>query len=795
MPTTPLPPPIPDDHHRPPTILVVFGATGDLMARKLIPALRHMQVDGKWPQRFSVLGLSRSIGTDGEFREHVRTAVATFGHDLPPADDSFLSAFHAVSGDFGTPTFYRTLVAKLDELDLAWGMCTNKLFYLAVPPSAYPPIIHQLAAVHLNEPCSTTTGWTRILIEKPYGSNLAEAERTEQLLTTHFKAEQIYRIDHYLGKQAIQNILSFRFANSFLEPAWDRDHIESIELRLHETLTAKGRGAFYDNVGALLDVGHNHLLEVLALVTMDHPLSVSPAIIWQKREEILTSLEPIHDIDRQTFRAQYDGYKNEAGVRPDSTTETFFRLTTTLNHPHWQGVPITLEAGKAMPDDDKRVIITFKHPEPCLCPPGHHAQSRVEFRIQPHAGMAVQFYSRKPGSDTELQERWMTFDYPTEEGVRYLAEYSQLLTEAIAGNQLLFVSGREALAAWRFVDPIMAAWKKQGSIATYTPGSLPATTATNTTPTSAVKTIGMVGLGKMGANLSLRLKDKGWNVIGFDPQSISIAGMQTVESLPSLVNAIPGQKIIWVMVPNNAVDDVLFGRTGLAALLNRGDIIIDGGNSFYKDSIARAKKLSSHGISYIDIGVSGGPGGARSGPALMVGGEKTVVHSIETLFYDLAQHDGYRFFPGHGAGHFVKMVHNGIEYGMMQAIAEGFAILDKSAYDLDLTTVSEIYNNGSVIESRLMEWLHHAFVLHGQQLNDITGTVAHTGEGLWTVKTATELKVQAKVIADALAFRKTSEQKPSYTGKILSALREQFGGHAAQISPVKKSPIKRRPKK
>lgn len=763
-----------DSRGRPPTVFVVFGATGDLMARKLVPALHHIFTTDSLPERVAVIGVSRQQLTDQAFHNHVRMALEKHGGEAADVEP-FLKLFSYQAGEFGNKGFYRSLQTKLEAIDITWGVCSNKLFYLAVPPDAYGSVFSGLASVGLNTPCSPTTGWTRILVEKPYGSTLKQAESINALLEKHFRPEQVYRIDHYLGKQAVQNILSFRFSNTFLEPTWSREFVEKIEVRVHENIDIEGRGAFYDHVGALLDVGQNHALQLLALVTMDHPKSLSAKEIWGKRTEVLEALRPVRDITTQTFRAQYDGYQTSAGVVADSTTETFFRVETSIDLPRWQGVPVIIEGGKSLPVVDKQVIVTFKHPTPCLCPPGQHYETKAHFRLAPNPGVAIQFWSRKPGSTTELQERWLTFDYPADEQTRYLAEYAQLLTEAMMGNQLLFVSGREAMASWRFVDPIRQAWKAMGTPSIYAPHTSPIMPATKA---SKIQTIGMVGLGKMGLNLSLRLKEKGWEVKGFDPIAKSIEGISTFASMTDLIEHLPTPKIVWLMVPHQAVDDTLFGKQGLSSILKTGDMVIDGGNSFYKDSIRRAKKLSAKGILFIDVGVSGGPSGARSGPSLMVGGQKKDVERIEYLFLDLALPQGYQFFPGYGAGHFVKMVHNGIEYGMMQAIAEGFTILHNSSYKLNLMNVAQVYNHGSVIESRLMEWLRRSLVLHGTDYEGVSGSVAHTGEGAWTIETAKVMKLQAKVIEESLRFRKLSVKKPSYTGKILSALREQFGGHA-----------------
>ncbi|MBU4299470.1 decarboxylating 6-phosphogluconate dehydrogenase [Patescibacteria group bacterium] len=310
------------------------------------------------------------------------------------------------------------------------------------------------------------------------------------------------------------------------------------------------------------------------------------------------------------------------------------------------------------------------------------------------------------------------------------------------------------------------------------------------------KKIGLIGLGKMGKGITERLLERNWQIVVYDKderaRQVFISkffkfrnkeketgkkGATEALLINDLVEKLSPPRLIWVMVPHKVVDEVLFNEKGLVNFLEKGDIVIDGGNSFFKDSIERAKKLGEKEIEFVDVGVSGGPKGAREGACLMIGGKKEIFTELKPLFRDLATKDGFQFFEGAGAGHFVKMVHNGIEYGMMQAIAEGFNLMKKSNYELDLEKVAEIYNHGSVIESRLIGWLKTALKERGQDLKEVSGAVAHTGEGEWTVKTAKEFKVPVEIIKKSLKFRIESQKNPSYTGKILSALREQFGGH------------------
>ncbi|MBI4088340.1 NADP-dependent phosphogluconate dehydrogenase [Candidatus Kaiserbacteria bacterium] len=324
------------------------------------------------------------------------------------------------------------------------------------------------------------------------------------------------------------------------------------------------------------------------------------------------------------------------------------------------------------------------------------------------------------------------------------------------------------------------------------------------------KELGVVGLGKMGAGIVEQLLEQGWAVHGHkrhkaEAQRLIAKGMRFADSPAELIGALPGSRIVWLMVPayvkdakgkivSKPVDELLFGNPlrqsadggGIAAMLSKGDVVIDGGNSFYKDSMRRSKLLSKRGVKFIDVGFSGGPYGARHGGCLMIGGDEKTFRQLEPLFKALAQPGGYQFFKGAGAGHFVKMVHNGIEYGMMQSIAEGFAVMKKSKYKLDLSRVADIYQHGSVIESRLVGWLKKGFAQHTEELKGVSGAVGHTGEGEWTAAAARELKVSAKIIEESFKFRVRSAENPSYTGKVVSALREQFGGHSVTPEKEKK---------
>jgi 6-phosphogluconate dehydrogenase len=291
--------------------------------------------------------------------------------------------------------------------------------------------------------------------------------------------------------------------------------------------------------------------------------------------------------------------------------------------------------------------------------------------------------------------------------------------------------------------------------------------------------LGYVGLGKMGSNMVERLLERRYEVTVFDANKGAVMdilkhGANPASSLKSLISELIQPRLIWLMVPHQAVETVL---QELIPLLQEGDTVIDGGNSPYKDSMRRASELDKKGIGFLDAGVSGGPGGARNGACIMVGGNKDLFEKYEDLFKDLSAEKGYGYMGKSGAGHFVKMVHNGIEYGMMQSLAEGFAVLRASPFNLDLLNIAELYNHKTVIESRLVGWLKDAFAQYGEDLTDISGSVSQSGEGLWTVEAAKETGIPVPVIEGALNFRIQSQGKPSYTGRLISALRNQFGGH------------------
>jgi glucose-6-phosphate 1-dehydrogenase len=448
------------------------------MRRKVIPALFYLYQHGELPDKFRIVGFSRRDMTDAQFRAYVKEVLGTHNGKKVPARavNAFLQLFHFHQGTFEDGESYDALKKIVARMDAEWGMCTNKLFYLAVAPEYYETIFRHLARSGLTDPCSPEEGWTRLIIEKPFGVDLKTAKSIEKVLQYLFKSEQIYRIDHYLAKEMLQNILVFRFSNNLFENHWGRDLIEKIHIRALEEIGVEKRGAFYDPVGAFRDVGQNHFLQMVALLTMEHPQNFSSEAVHEKRAEILKKLHIFtpDEVTRSTFRAQHAGYQDIAGVKSNSQTETYFRVRVTLNSPRWRDVPIVLEGGKSLGTAEKEIIITFKHPKPCLCPPqGPHHKNEVIIRFEPKEEILIEFWSKKPGFTFETAPHLFHFLLREPKAhVPYIEEYAKLLSDCIRGDQTLFVSNKEIQAMWRFTDPILDAWQKDAvPLHSYKPGT------------------------------------------------------------------------------------------------------------------------------------------------------------------------------------------------------------------------------------------------------------------------------------------------------------------------------------
>ena len=379
----------------------------------------------------------------------------------------------------------------------------------------------------------------------------------------------------------------------------------------------------------------------------------------------------------------------------------------------------------------------------------------------------MSLFAKKPGLENKIEERIIQFLYKGANlSVQYVESYEKLLFDAILGDQTLFASTQEIAAMWKFTDPIVEAWNKNVvPLVRYAPDRVEISEKAkyiqqdDNLGVTQNKNVGIIGLGKMGSGIALQLVEKGWNVYGYNrtesvTKDLEQSGLKGKYSIESLIKSLPTPRIVWLMLPAGLVIDDMLNL--LIPLLSKKDLIIDGGNSFYKDSIKRNSLLKSRHIRFMDIGVSGGPSGAKTGACLMVGGKKKDFQEIESLIKVVAAPSAYGYFGKVGAGHFAKMVHNGIEYGMMEAIAEGAAVLKQSLYNFNLPEVFRVYNNRSVIESRLVGWTREAFV-DDQNLEKISSVIQSSGEGQWTIQTAEEEGVSIPVIKQSFLVRQQSK--------------------------------------
>jgi glucose-6-phosphate 1-dehydrogenase len=451
-----------------PTSLVLLGATGDLARKKLLPALYDLSAAQMLPERFHVVGFSKDDLSTEEYRAFVRTHATERARTKDHGHlEHFVEHFTYVQGSFDDRAAFMRIKEALEFEDAHIGMCASKLFYLAVPPSFYDTIFEQIAHTKLDRPCTVGEGWVRILVEKPFGSDLDHARKLEDKLSVLFKEEQIYRIDHYLAKDALQNILAFRFSNVLFEDQWNKDFVEAVYMRVYEQFDVSTRGAFFDGVGALRDVGQNHMLQMLALIAMERPEVLSADALRTRRAEVLRTLRipTTEDIDTTIIKGQYAGYLDTKNVASDSKTETYFALKAHLDDPRWEGVPFYLEHGKAMHTSMSDITIRFRSATNCVCgeTQAHEHPNFVRFSISPEQKITLRFWVRKPGLKYELTPEDLVFDrhkaLSMRNGAVVTDAYEEVLFDAICGDQTLFVSSAEQSAAWEYVTAILRLWQ------------------------------------------------------------------------------------------------------------------------------------------------------------------------------------------------------------------------------------------------------------------------------------------------------------------------------------------------
>jgi glucose-6-phosphate 1-dehydrogenase len=460
------------------TIFVIFGGTGDLNQRKLAPALYNLFLDGWMPEQYCIIGTGRTKLNDEQFRENLKEGINNFSRNGKVKEDKWAEfsqhIFYQVSDAKDAET-YKEFGRRIEDKNKEWKTSANVIYYLAVAPNFFPIIASNISKAKLAE----DTEKVRIVIEKPFGHDLKTAKELNTLLSSIFNECQIYRIDHYLGKETVQNIMAFRFANLILEPLWNRNYIEHVQISVTEQLGVEDRGGYYDGAGAMRDMIQNHLLQLLCLVAMEPPVSFSADEVRNRKVDVLHAMRKFsgEDVRNSAVRGQYGpgwmqgkevpGYREENEVDPQSNTETFAAIKFFVDNWRWQGVPFYLRTGKRMHQSSSVITIQFKD-VPHLVFPAEAAESwqqnRLIISIQPEMSVRLQMQAKRPGLDMVLNNVDMVFDYKGTYTTQAPEAYETLLLDTMLGDQTLFMRGDQVEAAWELIMPILTAWETKKSL-------------------------------------------------------------------------------------------------------------------------------------------------------------------------------------------------------------------------------------------------------------------------------------------------------------------------------------------
>ncbi|HML17041.1 MAG TPA: glucose-6-phosphate dehydrogenase [Bryobacteraceae bacterium] len=458
--------------------IVIFGANGDLTKRKLLPALYRLAYERRLPASFAIVGNSRTRMSDDQFRSKMHDEVQQFLEDSPFDEDlwaDFARNLSYIAGDLKDLGLYSEISQKLDELRQK-----NTLFYLSTQPSYYEPIIELLGQSKLALPNGGASGrdaWRRIVIEKPFGHDLASAQQLNHAIHSVVPEQEVYRIDHYLGKETVQNILAFRFGNGIFEPLWNRRYIDHVQITAAESIGVEGRGAYYQEAGALRDMIQNHLLQVTATVAMEPSAAFEPDAVRDERAKLLRSIKIMtpDQVPLYAVPGQYRGFRQEPGVDPQSQTDTFAAVTFYIDNWRWAGVPFYIRTGKKLPKRVTDIAIQFKDAPHALFTPqdgGVVTQPNLLIlRIQPEEGISLRFLSKQPGSGMRLRPVSMDFNYGASFGERSPTAYETLLVDAMVGDATLYTRQDMVEASWRVVEPILDYWdSRKFDFPNYEPG-------------------------------------------------------------------------------------------------------------------------------------------------------------------------------------------------------------------------------------------------------------------------------------------------------------------------------------
>lgn len=457
------------------TSIIIFGASGDLTQRKLIPSLFSLFVKNKAPKDFQIIGFGGTQFSNEEFRTHLLNGLVQYANTkiINKQWELFKEHLYYQRGRYTNQSDFKNLSIFLDDSEQS---VAHRLYYMSIPPNLFPDIITNLESTNqLKE----NGNWRRVVVEKPFGTDLASARKLNEQIHKVLKEDQIYRIDHYLGKETVQNIMFTRFANTIFEPLWNRNYIDSVQITVAEKVGVGHRAGYYDGVGVLRDMFQNHLLQLVTLIAMEPPASFNADALRNEKVKVLSAIQPINkeNITRNTVLAQYIGYCDEPEVKDDSPTPTFAALRLYINNWRWQGVPFYLRSGKNMALKQTQIVIRFKNPPLTMfpMPPGQQIKPNLLILdIQPGEGVHLRFEAKSPDTLSETRSVDMEFHYDETFGSTAIPEaYERLLLDALQGDASLYTRADEVEMAWSLIDPIIEYWENQQAppIATYSPGS------------------------------------------------------------------------------------------------------------------------------------------------------------------------------------------------------------------------------------------------------------------------------------------------------------------------------------
>ena len=466
----------------PPTVMVIFGASGDLAARKLIPAIFNLGIDNLLPGEFHLIGYGRREMSDEAFRSDMDAAIES--HSRRPLDPAIWERVREgmsyQPGGYDDPKVFEILAERIAKIETELGREVQRLFYISTPPSVFEPIIENLgrsglAKAHLHTPFAS-----KVIVEKPFGHDLESARALNASIQEVFEESQVYRIDHYLGKETVQDLLVQRFANSIFEPMWNREHVNNVQITVAESLGVGSRGGYYDTSGALRDMIQNHTMQLLALTAMEPPVSLDPESIRDEKVKVLKAIQPLNltapGQGGDVVRARYTngilngdpvaGYMEESGIPADSNTETYAALRLSINNWRWKGVPFYIRSGKRMARRASEIAVQFKRPPGILFSEGEKfnvAPNTMVIRIQPDEGVTLVLNSKVPGLETRTQPVKMHFRYAATYGSNTPEAYERLILDAMVGDGTLFIRGDETEASWKLITPILEHWQASGT--------------------------------------------------------------------------------------------------------------------------------------------------------------------------------------------------------------------------------------------------------------------------------------------------------------------------------------------